>query len=212
MRIVIKNNGPLMKTSVNDMLKGLGVKAIESTGNKVASTFKAVKSRIYEMDGGVGSLQTAVDQIDERVSKIEEKKVEKVGTAVQSLGAFLHNAIRTDQTVSRTVALQNEKFYQANPWAIPPAPPRKKKWYEKLYDALKAAGKAIKNAVTKARLTGLSIPRRRRGRRQRISSRSTGRRSSKYLSESSSSRDLRLCLSLREERRLLCSRLRQRRH
>ena len=150
MRIVIKNNGPLMKTSVNDMLKGLGVKAIESTGNKVASTFKAVKSRIYEMDGGVGSLQTAVDQIDERVSKIEEKKVEKVGTAVQSLGAFLHNAIRTDQTVSRTVALQNEKFYQANPWAIPPAPPRKKKWYEKLYDALKAAGKAIKNAVTKA--------------------------------------------------------------
>ena len=59
-----------MKTSVNDMLKGLGVKAIESTGNKVASTFKAVKSRIYEMDGGVGSLQTAVDQIDERVSKI----------------------------------------------------------------------------------------------------------------------------------------------
>lgn len=115
---------------------------------KVVSSFKEVKSKIYNMDGGVGKLQTAVDLIDERIKKEDEVKEEKIKTAGQRLAAFMNTAKQTDIKVAKMVASNQQKFFEANPWAIPPAPPKKKSLWQRIKDGFKKIGKAIKKAAT----------------------------------------------------------------
>ena len=116
----------------------------------VHKTFKEGKSKINNMDGGVGKLQTAVDRIDDRLTKVEEPRQEKIKTAGEKLGVFLRNAIRTDKKVAGMIATTQGKFFEANPWAIPPAPPKKKSLWQRIKDAFKKAGKAVANVFKKA--------------------------------------------------------------
>ena len=128
----------------------LGISKTKSTQQEIADAFKAVRSDISNMTGGAGNLEPALEQLEQRDAKVEAVKAEKIDLAVTSLGAFLHTVKTADQRASQTVGELNEKFYEANPWAVPPKPPRKKKWWEKLRDFFKKVGKAVAGAFKKA--------------------------------------------------------------
>lgn len=148
MRIVVKKQSVL---GFPDFIKNqLCFHLNTMQAQDVAASFKEVKSKICNMNGGAGKLQSAVDLIDQRITKDDEPKIEKIRTAGQKLAAFMQNVKSTDHKVAQTIALNQEKFFQANPWAIPPAPPKKKSRWQKFKDGLKKLGKAIGNAFKKA--------------------------------------------------------------
>ena len=146
----------LLRTSIPNMMdpretfKRVGLTMMKIDQEKVIDSFKAVKSKIYNMDGGVGNLQTAVEQLDERINKVDSQRVEKINLAMQNLGAFLHTVRMADQRAAQTISASNALFYEANPWAIPPPPPKKKSVWQRIKDAFKKAGKAIAGAFKKA--------------------------------------------------------------
>ena len=105
----------------------------------VTANFKAVKQKVYNMNGGVGNLQTAVSSLDRRISK-EEKKVEKLEKVNNQFAAFLRNAIDADIQVSKDIIVEKLKFYNVNPWA---RPPRKKSFLEQAGEWLYNTGKKL---------------------------------------------------------------------
>ena len=133
-----------------DLSSRLGNMVLKDKKRDVTASFKAVESSIHNANGGVGELQTAVDEIEERVNKVELKKQEKVEQTTSQLYNFITNFRHTDKKIAEKIKLDNQKFYEINPWAVPPPPPRKKKWYEKAWDAIKGAFKSVGKAIKKA--------------------------------------------------------------
>lgn len=150
MRIELREARSPVFQDLSEYVKMLGISKTKSTQQQIADAFKAVRSDISNMTGGAGNLEPALEQLEQRDAKVEAVKAEKIDLAVTSLGAFLHTVKTADQRASQTVGELNEKFYEANPWAVPPKPPRKKKWWEKLRDFFKKVGKAIAGAFKKA--------------------------------------------------------------
>ncbi|MBU5462419.1 hypothetical protein KQI64_06890 [Lachnoclostridium sp. MSJ-17] len=154
MRIEIKAQSSLFSMgspgNFNEYFKELCIDKAKDRQQQVAAAFKAVKSNIYNMDGGAGNLEPVVEQIDERVNKIEAQKSEKIDIAVQSLGEFLHTVRMADQRAAQTIGELNAKFYEANPWAVPPPPPKKKSAWQRFKEWCKKAGKAVKDFFKKA--------------------------------------------------------------
>ena len=150
MRIELLKQSFCNLTDLQETYKRVGLTVMKADTEKVIDSFKAVKSKIYNMDGGVGNLQTAVEQLDERINKVDSQRVEKINLAMQNLGAFLHTVRMADQRAAQTISASNALFYEANPWAIPPPPPKKKSVWQRIKDAFKKAGKAIAGAFKKA--------------------------------------------------------------
>ena len=150
MRIELLKQSFCNLTDLQETYKRVGLTVMKADTEKVIDSFKAVKSKIYNMDGGAGNLQTAVEQLDERINKVDSQRVEKVDLAMQNLGAFLHTVRMADQRAAQTISASNALFYEANPWAIPPPPPKKKSVWQRIKDAFKKAGKAIASAFKKA--------------------------------------------------------------
>ena len=150
MRIELLKQSFCNLTDLQETYKRVGLTMMKADTEKVIDSFKAVKSKIYNMDGGAGNLQTAVEQLDERINKVDSQRVEKVDLAMQNLGAFLHTVRMADQRAAQTISASNALFYEANPWAIPPPPPKKKSVWQRIKDAFKKAGKAIAGAFKKA--------------------------------------------------------------
>ena len=121
--------------------------ALAAKQKRVAGTFKVVGLKTQYLSGGVGNLEPALADINKRIQDVEQKKSEKIETAGQRLALFITNTINTDNRVSQIVKASNDKFYQANPWAVPPKP---KKWWQKLRDCFVSIGKKIGNAFKKA--------------------------------------------------------------
>lgn len=115
--------------------------------NDVVSAFKAVKSEVNNMSGGAGVLESAVEKIEERITKTDEKKIEHMESSGQSFAMFLKQAVAADKKVASNIAASNAQFYKDNPWAIPPKP---KSWWQKVKDFFKKVGKAIVNGLKKA--------------------------------------------------------------
>ena len=150
MRIELLKQSFCNLTDLQETYKRVGLTVMKTDTEKVIDSFKAVKSKIYNMDGGAGNLQTAVEQLDERINKVDSQRVEKINLAMQNLGAFLHTVRMADQRAAQTISASNALFYEANPWAIPPPPPKKKSVWQRIKDAFKKAGKAIAGAFKKA--------------------------------------------------------------
>ena len=111
MRLHIKDN------SAWDSFKTrLGLLSFEISQANVTKTFKAVESDIHNVNGGVGDLQTALDDVEQRVKNVEEKKREKVEKAGSQLFNFLSEFKKTDKRLAEAIKLENQKFYEINPW------------------------------------------------------------------------------------------------
>ena len=111
---------------------------------KMVSSFQTIKNFANNMNGGIGNLQNAVDQIGSRAST-EESKINALRNIKGKANSFIEVARQIDLNVSGIVNSNKREFYKVNPWSKPPDPPEEKKWYQKAGDWLCEKGKAIKD-------------------------------------------------------------------
>lgn len=101
-----------------------------SKSRRVVSSFQVVKTFSNHMNGGIGSLQNAVDQIDARMQQ-EEAKADALKTAQKKSEDFLELVHTIDEKVSILVNRNKHDFYDKNPWAKPPQEDKIKEYYDK---------------------------------------------------------------------------------
>ena len=120
-----------------------------SDAERVISSFKAVTSSTYALNGGVGNLQSAVDELSARVEAEIQKKNDAIAIQEQS-NDFLDLAMRVDQQVSVIVEKNKEEFYRVNPWLRPAAAVEETTWYEEAWAWLCGVGEAVADGVRQA--------------------------------------------------------------
>lgn len=98
-----------------------------TTANNVLGSFQAVKSSTYRMNGGVGILEGAVGQLEQRI-QIEERRVENLKTVQKESEEFLRNTTNTDNEVASLVAQNKDEFYKMNPWSKPTVSGSVRQW------------------------------------------------------------------------------------
>lgn len=113
------------------------------------SSFKVVRNETYNLNGGVGSLAGALDEINLRI-QAEETKKENAIAVQEKANDFLDLAVRVDQQVATLVDVNRDELYQAHPWLKPVVTVEEKAWYEKAWDWLCGTGEAIANTAGKA--------------------------------------------------------------
>lgn len=112
------------------------------------SSFKAVKKETYELNGGVGNLRTAVNQIDARI-KTEEAGKESAKAVQKKFNEFLDLSIRVDKEVEKLVKKNKKEFYAVHPWMKPVvAVDEELSWQEKAWNWLCGAASTIVDGVT----------------------------------------------------------------
>lgn len=123
----------------------LNMASFISDTEDVISSFKAVTARTYDLSGGVGTLQDAVEEINARIRR-EEDRFQAAQDVRQKSNDFLELAIRVDRQVAELVELNQEEFYQVNPWLRPPEQ-EDSPWYEDAWNWLCATGEAVKEGA-----------------------------------------------------------------
>ena len=117
-----------------------------SKSRRVVSSFQVVKTFSNHMNGGIGSLQNAVDQIDARMQQ-EEAKADALKTAQKKSEDFLELVHTIDEKVSILVNRNKHDFYDKNPWAKPPQPDKAKSYYDKAKDYVCKKVQQVKDGI-----------------------------------------------------------------
>ena len=92
--------------------------AFINNAESVIESFKSVSTATYSLSGGVGNLQSALDNINARIAKEEAKKNAAIEVHRKS-NNFLSLAIRVDKDVARLVDRNKDQFYRVHPWLKP---------------------------------------------------------------------------------------------
>ncbi len=119
MHIEINSGGLLGGASINDFQVDLD--QFIGASNDILSAFKTVQNTTQNLNGGVGSLREALEQIGERIRE-EERKIEAAIEVQQKTIEFVALANRVDKQVAELVNQNREEFYRTNPWLRPPQP------------------------------------------------------------------------------------------
>ena len=123
--------------------------AFRTKSENVISSFKAVKRQAANTSGGVGNLQTGVNQLQARISQ-EERKLEAVKKAETKAKDFVELANRVDKQVASLVKKNKEEFYQKYPHLKPADTSEEKAWYEQAWDWLCGKGEDLVGGVKNA--------------------------------------------------------------
>lgn len=115
MRIVI-NSGGLGGISIFSMTQHID--ELINQASSMTSGLNILKQGIYNMNGGVGCLQNALDNIGFRVTQAETHN-SNLSQVKQKTEAFITFTRNVDKTVSGMVSSNNEEFYKVNSWANP---------------------------------------------------------------------------------------------
>ena len=113
-----------------------------SDAEAVISSFKTVASEVCDLSGGVGNLQSALDEISDRIREEEEKKASADAVQKQS-SDFLDLAVRVDKQVASLVNQNKDEFYETNPWLRPAGTADETPWYEDAWNWLCGKGEQI---------------------------------------------------------------------
>jgi len=127
----------------------LNMSGFISDAESVISSFKAVSSKVHDLNGGVGSLQGAVDDLTSRI-QLEEEKKEAAITVQKKSNDFLDLAIRVDKQVASLVNKNKDEFYKTNPWLKPAVTVDDTPWYEDAWNWLCGKGEQIAEGVKNA--------------------------------------------------------------
>lgn len=120
-----------------------------SDEESVLSSFQAVRSKVGELIGGVGSLQNAVDALSARIRREEEIKEAAVEVRKKSNG-FLDLAIRVDKQVAALVDQNRDALYHTDSWLRPAVSVDDAPWYEDAWDWLCGKGEQIAEGARNA--------------------------------------------------------------
>ncbi len=86
--------------------------------SKVVDSFQQVKNFVCTINGGIGSLQDAVDKIDARIQE-EENLLLGIQHMQRQCEDFLSIIHQVDNQVAELVNNNKEEFYELNPWSRP---------------------------------------------------------------------------------------------
>lgn len=116
----------------------------------VISGFKAVRKKVYDLNGGVGNLQTAVDELSCRISR-EEEKADAEERVTEHIHDFMDMTVRTDRNVAQMVTSNRDQFYAVHPWLRPiGVVPEDSPWYEKAWAWMCEKGQQLDHAAEQA--------------------------------------------------------------
>lgn len=109
----------------------------------VISSFKTIKESTFGLNGGVGNLQGAFENVDARV-RTEEEKLQSAKTVQNSANEFVKLALRVDECVSEKIICNKEELYRVNAWLRPTTSVEQEViWYKQAWNWLCCAGEAI---------------------------------------------------------------------
>ena len=92
--------------------------AMISQSETTLSSLQAIKQFSYSMNGGVGSLQDAVDSVSSRMEQEETTKNNLIAVRTK-LEEFLTTVQTIDAEVSEKVTQNEEEFYRVTGWKKP---------------------------------------------------------------------------------------------
>ena len=143
MRIEISAGG-LGSSSVFDFQSNMQAYIANAEG--VISSFKAIKNSTCDLSGGVGSLQGALDEIDQRISS--ETAIWDYARQVQEKAkSFIQLAERIDKQVAVMVNQNKDELYRTTPWLRPSVSLEKTPWYEEAWNWLCGNGKQAADGI-----------------------------------------------------------------
>lgn len=123
------------------------IRSFLSDQEALIASFKTVSSSTAALNGGVGALQGALDDIQSRIL-VEEEALTHAQSVQTSMNGFLDLAQRVDRQVASDVDRNKEEFYGKYPDLRPAdSDEEEKAWYEKAWEALCGVGEAIKEGV-----------------------------------------------------------------
>lgn len=121
---------------------------LEKSIDSVISSFKQVTQEMYNLNGGVGVLSSALDDIQARISS-ERRKKNELSKVAQKTNDFLTSTIRIDKDVARKIDERKQQLYDKFPHLQPPPPPKELSTGEKLLNGVKKLGGYIKDKAKK---------------------------------------------------------------
>jgi len=99
--------------------------------NGLTSGLQNIINKTNDLEGGVGTLSTAIASLQTRIV-IEENRRDAIETVKGKTDAFISTAIEADNRAADTINASTEEFYQVNPWARPDSPA----WYEQIWGGI----------------------------------------------------------------------------
>ncbi len=147
MRIELNSGGLTGTASLSTMQSE--ITALLGGADVFLSALRSVKSYTCNINGGVGSLQGALDEVELRIQTAETAS-SNLNAAKDKIGSFIELTKTVDLTVSGLVNRNKHEFYNLNEWSRPPQKEEEKEWYEKLYDWACGVGDSIAETAQKA--------------------------------------------------------------
>lgn len=117
--------------------------------SSLVKAFERVRAYAYNMNGGVGTLQDAVSNVEQRLAS-EDTINQNLAQAQSKVASFLELARRIDLQIAGSVNKNKQEFYAVNEWARPPQSSDEKSLGEKAWDWLCSTGEAIADTAKKA--------------------------------------------------------------
>ena len=123
----MKKGGSLMRIEINSGGLSTGCTlgllhedlehSIQRT-ERLLDALTALRRYTYTVNGGVGSLQNALNDINSSIVR-EEQHLSNMNDADRRVEQFVVYTRQTDQRVAQAVNRNKELFYRVNPWAKP---------------------------------------------------------------------------------------------
>lgn len=121
----------------------MDLRAMIDNTSDVIGSFKTIMSDTYSLSGGVGVLQSAVDNIACRIAE-ENRKVSEQEEFVQTVDEFLELAISVDSEVAAAMAANEEKFYELHPGLRPVVEVEEEQgWLDHVWEWLCSVGEEV---------------------------------------------------------------------
>ncbi len=146
MRIEINSGGLSSGTAFLDFQSDFD--HLIDRSKKIVSSFQTIKSFANNMNGGIGNLQNAVEQIESK-RNTEEAKVNALNGIKNKANSFVEMTRQVDLNVCGLVNRNKHEFYELNPWAKPPPPPEEeqKNYLQEGWDWLCGKAEEIKEGI-----------------------------------------------------------------
>lgn len=146
MRIELNSGGLSSGAAMLDFRSDLD--SLIDRSQRMISGFQTIRSFANNMNGGIGDLQNAVDQIESRAST-EETKTNALDSIRSRSDSFMELARKVDLNVGVLVNRNKEEFYDLNSWSRPPQTEEEKNLFQKGWDWLCEKGQQFVDDVNK---------------------------------------------------------------
>ena len=124
-----------------------------SDAESLISCFKDIKNNTYNLSGGVDSLQSALDDIDQRI-QVENARIRSAESIQDKANDFFELAKRVDTDVSKAVDQNKDELYRIAQnkgyYLYQNSSNDDRAWYEKAWDWLCGTAESVGNAIDSA--------------------------------------------------------------